>query len=187
MRRFVGITLVSLLAVMVVGATGAAAATPAPARVRFVHTVANAGPVDIAVVGGPVLVRDLGYPQTSPYVSVPPGTYNIQLLAAGTQTVLVRILGWTAVSGVSTTVRLIRDLDGTLDVSPMTDPTTVAATLPLTGSSSARLVLAALSLIGIGAVLCGLATQSRSAARARSAALVAGGATGMRQAGKALW
>jgi hypothetical protein len=176
MRRIVLVTFVSLIVVVVVAATGAGAASPAPARVRFVHTVAGAGPVDIVVMGGPVLVRDLGYPQSSPYISVPPGTYNIELLASGTQTVLVRILGWTAVSGVSTTVRLIRDMSGTLDVSPMTDRATDPS-LPLTGASSAKLALFALSLISVGAVLCVLASQGRSAA-------LAAGST--RQPGKAL-
>jgi hypothetical protein len=162
MRRIVLVTFVSLIVVVVVAATGAGAASPAPARVRFVHTVAGAGPVDIVVMGGPVLVRDLGYPQSSPYISVPPGTYNIELLASGTQTVLVRILGWTAVSGVSTTVRLIRDGNGTLDVAPMTDP---PSSLPLTGASSGRLLLGALGLLGIGGALCGLAGRSRKAFR----------------------
>jgi hypothetical protein len=118
--------------------------------------------VDIAVMGGPMLVTNLSYPQSSPYLSIAPGTYNIELLAAGTQTVLVRILGWTAVSGVSTTVRLIRDGNGTLDVAPMTDP---PSSLPLTGASSGRLLLGALGLLGIGGALCGLAGRSRKAFR----------------------
>ena len=168
MRRTVLATLVSLILVGIVGTTAAGAASPVPARVRFVHTVASAGPVDVAVIGGPVLVRDLSYPQSSPYISVAPGTYNIELLAAGTQTVLVRIMGWTAVSGVSTTVQLVRGANGVLDVSPMTDPPT--ASLPLTGASTGKVVLAALGLIGLGAVLCTMASSW-----ARRAAVLAGG------------
>jgi hypothetical protein len=152
-------------AVLLAGVIGAAAvaafAGPARAdgnnaRVRFVQTVPGQPPVDVVVVGGPVLVHGLIYPNTSPYVTVAPGTYNIEIRPTGTPTVLVRILGWHAVAGVSTTVHVILAPDGHLDVAPMTD-------LPNTGAPTGRLVLSGLAIVALGAALAVGAHQARAA------------------------
>jgi hypothetical protein len=144
---------------------GAAGAASNSANVRFVQTVAAQPAVDVAVVGGPMLVHDLTYPNASPYLSVAPGTYNIDIQATGTSNVLVQILGWHASAGVSTTVRIIQGTDGHLAVDPMTDlPTTGAASAPVAGAGVALL------LSGCAAVI----AARRGLARSRRGSHVAG-------------
>ena len=53
------------------------------AKVRAIHASPDAGPVDIAA-GGDVLVPGLTYPDASDYAEVPADTYDIEVLAAGT-------------------------------------------------------------------------------------------------------
>jgi Domain of unknown function (DUF4397) len=113
--------LIALVGVLLLAAGGIAFAATGDAQVRFVHTVSGSPAVDVAVVGGPVLVKDLAYPNASPYLSVPPATYNIDIRSTGTSNVLVRITGWQAIAGVQTTVRIVQASDGHLDVLPMTD------------------------------------------------------------------
>jgi hypothetical protein len=113
--------LIALVGALLMAAGGIAFAATGDAQVRFVHTVPGSPAVDVAVVGGPVLVKDLAYPNASPYLSVAPATYDIEILSTGTSNILVRITGWQAIAGVQTTVRIIKASDGHLDVLPMTD------------------------------------------------------------------
>lgn len=64
--------------------------TPPPsgqAKVRIFHASPDAGPVDVGVAGGPTLIQNLAFPNASNYLTVPAGTYNVQVRAAGTQNV----------------------------------------------------------------------------------------------------
>jgi hypothetical protein len=55
------------------------------AHVRLVHVSPDAPPVaDVAVVGGPVVARDLPFKGATGYLAVPPGTYAFEIRPAGT-------------------------------------------------------------------------------------------------------
>jgi hypothetical protein len=61
------------------------------AKVRFLHASIDLPAVDVAVVGGPVLAQNLAFGQASAYVSVTPGTYDLELRLAGTNTAVLSI------------------------------------------------------------------------------------------------
>ena len=59
------------------------------AKVRVVHASPDAGPVDVVPRGGDPLVEGLTFPDATPYVEVPEGTYTLDVNPAGsTDTVL---------------------------------------------------------------------------------------------------
>ncbi len=91
------------------------------ALVRFVHTAPAASKVDIAVVGGPTLAKDVSYPSATPYQSVKAGKYDIEVRAVTTHKVLLRIAGWTADPGSQSSVVLVNTEAGTLDAVPFID------------------------------------------------------------------
>ncbi len=64
---------------------------PSSARVRFVHTSPDAPAVDIAVAGGPILFSNIAFRQASGYLSVPEGSYSLEVRVAGTTTVALTI------------------------------------------------------------------------------------------------
>lgn len=62
--------------------------TPADgqSRLRVFHASPSApASVDVAVADGPVLVEGLAYPEASGYLSVDPGTYRLEIRAAGAE------------------------------------------------------------------------------------------------------
>lgn len=58
-------------------------------KVRAVHAVPDAGPVDVVTATGTALVTGLEYPNASPYAEVPAGSYTINVNAAGTDQTLI--------------------------------------------------------------------------------------------------
>ncbi|MBL9147203.1 MAG: DUF4397 domain-containing protein [Phycisphaerae bacterium] len=58
-------------------------------RVRFVHASPNAPAVDIAVAGGPVLFGNVEFKEVADALTVPAGTYNLEVRLAGTNTVVL--------------------------------------------------------------------------------------------------
>jgi hypothetical protein len=61
------------------------AATDGQAHVRLVHVSPDAPPVaDVAVVGGPVVARNLPFKGATGYLTVAPGTYAFEIRPAGT-------------------------------------------------------------------------------------------------------
>jgi hypothetical protein len=54
------------------------------AKVRVVHASPDAGPVDVVPRGGDPLVEGLTFPDATPYVEVPEGTYTLDVNPAGT-------------------------------------------------------------------------------------------------------
>jgi LPXTG-motif cell wall-anchored protein len=54
------------------------------AKVRVVHASPDAGPVDVVPRGGDPLVEGLAFPDATPYVEVPAGTYTLDVNPAGT-------------------------------------------------------------------------------------------------------
>lgn len=63
-------------------------AGPNEARIRVVHASADAPAVDVYANGG-LVVEALPFKGSSSYLSVPPGTYEIQVRVAGTQTTVI--------------------------------------------------------------------------------------------------
>jgi hypothetical protein len=56
------------------------------ARVRFVHLSPDAPAVDVALENGPYMFRNVPFRGVGDYVTVPAGTYNVQVYVAGTLT-----------------------------------------------------------------------------------------------------
>jgi len=61
------------------------------AKVRFVHTSPDAPAVDIAVKNGPTLFSNVSFRQSSNYLSVNPGAYDIEVRVAGTSAVALTV------------------------------------------------------------------------------------------------
>lgn len=67
---------------------------PASARVRFIHLSPNAPNVDIAVAGGgPTLWSDVQFTENGGYIDVAPGSYDLNVLVAGTSTIALPVNG----------------------------------------------------------------------------------------------
>ncbi|MFK7961851.1 MAG: DUF4397 domain-containing protein [Phycisphaerales bacterium] len=65
------------------------ATDPDAARVRFIHLSPDAPAVDIAVAGGPILVPGAEFRDASAFLTVAPGTYDLEVRLAGTSTVVL--------------------------------------------------------------------------------------------------
>ncbi|WP_117237164.1 DUF4397 domain-containing protein [Thermus sediminis] len=99
------------------------------ARVRVVHTSPDAPAVDVAVRGGPVLFANLPFPRASTYLSVPAGSYDLEVRAAGTTTVALSLPGVNLESGKIYTVFAVGSLGaGTLSVVTVVDATVLGGT-----------------------------------------------------------
>lgn len=61
------------------------------ARIRFVHASPNAPAVDIALAGGAVLFPNITFGNSGGYISVPGGTFNLEVRLAGTSTVVLPV------------------------------------------------------------------------------------------------
>lgn len=62
------------------------------AKVRFVHASSGVPAIDIAVAkGGPMLVSNLGYRESSGYIQIRPDVYDLEVRISGTSTVLFTI------------------------------------------------------------------------------------------------
>lgn len=67
-------------------------------KVRVVHFSPDAPPVDVAVAGqapADALVKNLAYPDATGYLVLDPGTYDLQVRLAGTETVALDLPGTT--------------------------------------------------------------------------------------------
>ena len=99
-----------------------------PADLRVVHASPDAPQVDVVVnddFANP-LVSDLGYPDFTPFVSVPPATYNVKVTDSATQTVVPIDADLDLMAGVRYTVLAVGNL---ADIEPMVatdDPRRVA-------------------------------------------------------------
>lgn len=94
------------------------------ARIRVVHASPDAPAVDVAVKGGSVLIAGLAFPRASQYLTVPAGTYDLEVRAAGTSTVALALPGVKLEPGRTYTVFAIGSLQaGTLKVAVAVDAT----------------------------------------------------------------
>ncbi len=118
-----------------VAATGSLAAgiqpqvlldTPVPtadgSQVRVVHYSFDAPAVDIAPDGGDALITDLAFPNDTGYIDLPAGAYDLEIRAAGTDTVAFDIPELTLDPGTSYSVFAVGGLaDGSFTVVPAVD------------------------------------------------------------------
>ncbi len=75
------------------------------ANVRFVHASPNAPAVDVAVAdGGPVLFSNFEFKESSDYVGVTAGTYDLEVRLAGTSDVVLELPGVTLEASATNTV-----------------------------------------------------------------------------------
>ncbi|HEX6853491.1 MAG TPA: DUF4397 domain-containing protein [Candidatus Polarisedimenticolaceae bacterium] len=81
-------------------------------RVRFVHASPDAPAVDIKVADGPYLFRNVAFKGVGDYVTVPRGTYDLEVRAAGTETVALRLPGIALAGGTTYTVFAVGLLSG---------------------------------------------------------------------------
>lgn len=92
------------------------------AKVRLIHAVQDAPPVDVALAGGPVLIGNTGYSQASGYATVDGGTYNLDVRVAGTNTVALSLPGVALGAGTTYTAFAIGQLtNGSLEVRLVVD------------------------------------------------------------------
>lgn len=103
------------------------------AKVRSVHASPDAGAVDIAA-NGDVLVPGLTYPNASPYAEVPTDTYDLEVLAPGTNQAAISVPGTALGEGtVYSAFAVGTAAAGDLDVILTTDSISGSATMPETG------------------------------------------------------
>jgi hypothetical protein len=127
------------------------------AKLRVFHASSNApASVDVALAGGAVLVPGLEYGKASAYLTVDPGTYDLEIRAAG-DTVAALTLSATLAAGQNVTAIAFDDGDGvtvktTLDAAAMAD----TATQPVgTPALPGPMVLLGIALLTIAAILGG--------------------------------
>ena len=64
---------------------------PKRSKIRFVHASPDAPAVDIAIKGGPVIFEEYSFAQSSKYMMVQPGEYDLEVRVAGTDIVALDI------------------------------------------------------------------------------------------------
>lgn len=85
---------------------------PIRSKIRFVHASPDAPAVDIRVVDGPYLFQNVAFKGVGDYVTVPSGTYDLEVLVAGTEAVALELPGVTVAGGTTYTVLAVGFLDG---------------------------------------------------------------------------
>jgi hypothetical protein len=93
------------------------------ARVRFVHTAADAPAVDVAVVDGPTLFSNMAFKDASQYLTAPAGTVDLAVRVAGTDTTVLTVPGVTLDAGKVYTIAAVGLASGqpTLAALPLSD------------------------------------------------------------------
>ena len=109
-----------------------AAPAEGKAHVRVIHASPDAPAVDIAVAGGPVVIAGLAFPDASEYTPVDEGTYDLEVRAAGTETVALPLDGVSLAAAKIYTVIAVGLLEGepALDVLVIADDPRAAAPAP---------------------------------------------------------
>jgi len=60
-------------------------------QVRFVHASPDAPDVDVVIKGGPAIFKSIAFGSSSDYLQVVPGTYILDILVSGTNTVALEV------------------------------------------------------------------------------------------------
>ena len=104
-----------------------AAPNPENAQVRVVHFSYDAPAVDVAPDGGEAIIEGLEYPSDTGYLELPGGAYDLEIRAAGTDTVAFDIPEIAVDAGTSYSVFAVGGLnDGSFTVVPAVDASLAA-------------------------------------------------------------
>lgn len=134
--------------------------TPAEgqAKLRVFHASPSApASVDIAVTDGPVLVEGLAYPEATAYLTVDPGTYALEIRAAG-DTAAALTLDATLSAGENYTAIAMDGGDGGVQVIVATE----AADMP---NTAVPVRTSALPLIGLALIVLALVSMNLQPSR----------------------
>lgn len=129
-------------------------------KVRAVHAVPDAGPVDVVTATGTALVEGLSLPNASPYAEVPAGSYMINVNAAGTDQTLISADATVEPGANYSAFAVGTAAAGSLDIILAVDSVGGMSQMPDTGGISPAAILGGTAL-AIAAGLIGLYTLRR--------------------------
>lgn len=136
-------------------------------QVRIVHFSPDAGPVDVAPDGGDALVSGLEYPNDTGYVDLPADAYDLEVRAAGTDTVALDLPEVNLEAGTAYSVFAVGSAEGgSLDVVIGVDAMATPST-DTVGSTAGNGPAWALVAAGIAAIVAALGALRLAPARIR--------------------
>jgi hypothetical protein len=150
---------------------------PGQGKVRVIHAAVGVPAVDVAVRGGPTLFRGVRFPDATPYVAVPAGTFDIQVRAAATGKTLLSASDLAVRAGTISTVAAIGGAGKPPRLLPIVDaaglarapeggvPTGAGGTAPA-APHGPPVVPTTAAVAGLVALLALLGTRRRGAGRA---------------------
>jgi hypothetical protein len=105
------------------------------ARLRVVHASPDAPAIDLAIVGGNVVIENVAYPELAGYVELPSGLYDLEARVAGSTDLALPLPGILLAPNTVYTIYIIGQVnDGTLSftlVPVLVSPDIAAAATPV--------------------------------------------------------
>ncbi len=136
-------------------------------KLRVFHASPTApASVDVAVTGGPILVEDLAYPEATGYLTVDPGSYDLEIRAAG-DTAAALSLSATLEGGKNYTAIAMDGGDAGVQVIVAVDAEMLSDTAMSPVGGSAAVTTIGLALLASALVLSVFASRRLAVARER--------------------
>jgi hypothetical protein len=101
---------------------------PGKAKLRGIDASPQSPPIDIAIAGGPVLFRNLTFPEATPFATIDAGSMALEVRMAGTDRVVFRSGARPMPAGAILTVAGTVSPTGTIEVLPILDAAGAGAT-----------------------------------------------------------
>jgi hypothetical protein len=101
---------------------------PGKAKLRGIDASPQSPPIDIAIAGGPVLFRNLTFPEATPFATVEAGSMALEVRMAGTEQVVFKSGARPLPAGAILTVAGTVSPNGTIEVLPILDAAGAGAT-----------------------------------------------------------
>jgi hypothetical protein len=101
---------------------------PGKAKLRGIDASPQSPPIDIAIAGGPVLFRNLTFPEATPFATVEAGPMALEVRMAGTEQVVFKSGARPLPAGAILTVAGTVSPSGTIEVLPILDAAGAGAT-----------------------------------------------------------
>jgi hypothetical protein len=98
------------------------------AKLRGIDASPQSPPIDIAIAGGPVLFRNLTFPEATPFATVEAGSMALEVRMAGTEQVVFKSGARPLPAGAILTVAGTVSPSGTIEVLPILDAAGAGAT-----------------------------------------------------------